>query len=50
MIREFIALKFNKLSFIHSDKADMHKDDTKPFDQLSFLEQLNTDCGLRAKN
>ena len=50
VIRDFFALKFKKLSSIQFTKVNEHQDDMTLFNRLSFLEQLNVECNLRAKN
>ena len=48
--REFLSLKKNILIFLEFIKVEAYQDDLKSFNQLTFFEKLNVECGTKAKN
>lgn len=49
IVREFLSIKIDSFSSLKFIKVDAHQDDVKSFDRLTFFEQLNVTCDLRAK-
>ena len=49
IVREFLHLTSKRLKSLEFIKVAAHQDDLKSFDKLSFLEQLNVKCDVRAK-
>ena len=49
IIREFLHLKSKRFKSVEFIKVDAHQDNLKLFDDLSFFEQLNVKCDVRAK-
>ena len=49
IVREFLHVKSKRFKSIEFIKVDAHQDDLKSFDNLSFFEQLNVQCDVRAK-
>ena len=49
IVCDFLLLKSKRLKSITFVKVDAHQDDVKSFNELSFLEKLNVQCGSRTK-
>ena len=50
IIRELFLLKSKRLNYLKFVKVEVHQDNIKSFEQLSFLKQLNVKCDSREKS